>query len=296
MHKIIDYIEQFLEMLISDRDASPNTVAAYKTDLLGLANLSNKNINIITKQDLTKYIEHLSKQGITSKTIARKISAIKQFFEFLYIAGYIKHNPAIDIKTPKPAKPLPKYLSNNEISKLFKYLTKQKDTENLRLLAMLEILYASGLRVTELVSLKKNNLRQEGNMQYLLVKGKGSKERIVPLNKAAVNALNNYLATRNTDSDYLFASPKIKGTHITRQRFGQLLKELATNCNIDPDKISPHVIRHSFATHLLNNGADLRLVQELLGHKQIATTQIYTHVQDKKLHELVNKYHPLAQS
>ena len=279
------HIESFLEMMSVERGSSKNTLESYKRDLLGFVEFLETSPDNCTELDIEKYMQYLAKMGLKSKSRARKLSSIKQFFTFLYIEKIRKDNPAANVEPPKLEKSLPKYLSLADVEKL---LTESaKDT---RLNFMLELLYAAGLRVSELISLKKNSIRSEGGEYYVFVKGKGSKERIVPLGKHAVTAMENYLA-ENDVKDWLFSSGK---SHITRQRFGQLLKDLALKAGLNPEKVSPHVIRHSFASHMLEHGADLRLVQELLGHEQIATTQIYTHIQEKKLHEVVNTHHPLA--
>lgn len=279
------HIESFLEMMSVERAASKNTLESYQRDLENLAEHINNDHENCTEKDLESYMAALAKDGLAPKTRARKLSSLKQFFTFLYIEKIRSDNPSANLEPPKLNKPLPKFLSLQDIEKLL-----AESTEDPRLNFMLELLYAAGLRVTELISLKKNSIRNESGDFYVFVKGKGNKERIVPLGKHAMQAMNNYLA-ENEVTDWLFPSGK---SHMTRQRFGQLLKELALKANLDPTKVSPHVIRHSFASHMLEHGADLRLVQELLGHEQIATTQIYTHIQEKKLHEVINNHHPLA--
>ncbi len=276
------YLESFLEMMAVERGSSPNTLESYRRDLEALIENTKSGVETITHEEITKYIQDLGKQGFAATTRARKLSSLNQFFKYLYLEKIRDDNPCSNIDAPKMDKPLPKFLSEKEVDRLLNAADK-----DIRLKAMLEVLYAAGLRVSELVSLKKSSIRKEGEDYYLIVKGKGNKERMVPLTGMAIQAVQNY----KSQSEWLFPSGK---SHITRQRFGQLLKELAIEAHIDPKKLSPHVLRHSFASHLLSNGADLRLVQELLGHEQIATTQIYTHIQSTKLHELVTEHHPLA--
>ncbi len=282
------HIDSFLEVMSVERGASKNTIESYSRDLQHLDE-NIKEVETCPKQEIENYLQKLSKQGFAARSIARKLSALKQFFLYLYVEKIRTDNPTTNIEAPKLGHPLPKFLTMEEVTKLL-----DEAAKDIRLHAMLEILYASGLRVSELVTLKKNSVRQEGGDHFLFIKGKGSKERIVPLGSKAVSALATYLENEKPQN-WLFPSGRgEQNSHLTRQRFGQMLKELAVSCGIDRKKISPHVLRHSFASHLLENGADLRLVQELLGHEQIATTQIYTHVQSKKLQQLVANKHPLA--
>jgi integrase/recombinase XerD len=280
------HLESFLEMMAVERGSSKNTLESYKRDLEDFL-LTVKNEETCTKSDIEKYLQSLAAKGFAAKTRARKLSSLKQFFMYLFVEKIRSDNPATAVDAPKLDKSLPKFMSEQEVDKLL-----ETATGDWRMKCLLELLYATGLRVSELISLKKSSVRKEGNDYYVFVKGKGNKERIVPLGGKAIEALQDYLKSKDI-TDWLFPSGK---SHLTRQRFGQMLKELALKANIDPDKISPHVMRHSFASHMLANGADLRLVQELLGHEQIATTQIYTHVQTRKLYEVVEKHHPLAKA
>lgn len=283
------HLESFLEMMSVERGASTNTLESYKRDLEDFISFIKKPVEEAIEQDLNKYINHTADIGLAASTRARRLSSIKQFYLYLYTEKIISENPSVNVDAPKKPKSLPKYLTEEEIIKLI--TTSEKDP---RLNCMLEILYASGLRVSELIALKKSSVRKSAEGFYLFVKGKGNKERIVPLGKKAMESLRNYYdSLKETKEGWLFPSGK---SHITRQRFGQLLKQIAIESGIDPEKVSPHVLRHSFASHLLAGGADLRLVQELLGHEQIATTQIYTHVQEKKLYDLVQQHHPLAKA
>jgi integrase/recombinase XerD len=243
------------------------------------------------KHQLEAYVTSLGKSGLSPRTVARRISSLRQLFHFLYSDEIRKDNPATTLDTPKLPRNLPNSLSAEDIATLIAEAGKADD---IRLVAMLELLYASGLRVSELVTLPLASLHKINthDHHFLIVRGKGNKERIVPLHDAALAALNAYLATRDDDSSWLFPSRGKEG-HITRQRFGQMLKELALKAGLDPEKISPHTLRHSFASHLLAGGADLRVIQELLGHADISTTQIYTHIEHEKLTKLVTSHHPL---
>lgn len=277
-------IENFLEMMSVERGISKNTLDAYSRDLQDFS-YSNPNLLTATTKDIRKWISGLSTGGKSAKTIARKLSCLKQLFNFLYLEKTRDDNPTLNVEAPKTAKSLPKYLSKEEVKRLL-----DAAVEDPRMNAMLEILYASGLRVSELISLRQNSIRQQNGEFYLFIKGKGSKERLVPLGSYAQDALRAYFDEVEID-DYLFPSGK---SHITRQGFGQNLKKLAVTAGVPPSKVSPHVLRHSFASHMLENGADLRIVQELLGHESIVTTEIYTHIQAEKLHETVKKFHPLS--
>jgi integrase/recombinase XerD len=288
-------IESFLEMMTAERGAAGNTLTSYAHDLQEAYAFLKKRKTSLTgaqKQDIETYAASLSRQGLSPRTVARRLSSLRQFFHFLYTENIRADNPATLLETPHQSRSLPKSLSAEDIEKL---IATARSDNNLRLTAMLELLYASGLRVSELVSLPQSCLRtaQAQARPFLLVRGKGSKERIVPLHDGALEALNAYLAARKQESTWLFASSNGK-KHLTRQRFGQMLKELAIKAGLDPEKISPHTLRHSFASHLLAGGADLRVIQELLGHADISTTQIYTHVQQDKLTKLVTAHHPLA--
>ena len=280
-----NHLENFLEAMAVERGSSRNTLEAYGRDISGFIEHIGGKVETCDAKDIESYLRALSGEGISPKSRARKLSAIKQFFMFLYVEKIRTDNPAVNVETPKIGKALPKYLTQTEVEALL--MAAEKD---MRMNLLLEILYATGLRVSELVSLKTNAIRREGEDFFVFVKGKGNKERIVPLGTKAVAAFERYIE-EVSPSEFLFASGK---SHLTRQRFGQLLKELAIVAGIDPAKVSPHVIRHSFASHLLEHGADLRLVQELLGHEQIATTEIYTHIQQGKLQKVVEEFHPLA--
>lgn len=316
-------IKLFSDILISEHGLSSNTVLSYKNDLeLFLKFLISKRRDFIEADAkiLKSYLEDLHEQGIKISSLNRKISTIKNFFKFLESEGIRKDNPSKDLEHAKKNKTLPKYLSEKEIFALLEAVENDNSHFGIRLSCMLEILYASGLRVSELVSLPISAIGKnfvDGKIifkNYLLVQGKGGKERIAPLNKTSLKILEKYLAAReemgHKNSKWLFCgkirvekdvnkinpdlSRAADDQHITRQRFHQMLKELAIKAGVDARRVSPHVIRHSFASHLLNQGVDLRVLQELLGHSDISTTQIYTHIMDSKLKDLVFKNHPLA--
>lgn len=281
----------FLTKIQVEDGLSANTVASYSKDLeLFEKFIEKKNISLdqVSPNDIKDYLAELHAQKLKATSVGRKISCLKNFFRFLVDENIIRINPAQNISSPKREAKLPKFLSEEDILKLL-----NEAESDLRLSCMIEILYAAGLRVTELVSLPLIAIQREGESlkNYLLVKGKGGKERIAPLNKAAIRKLIEYLKIKE-ESPWLFPG-HVKGKHLTRQAFHQMLKDLSIRAGLDPARVHPHVIRHSFATHLLNSGADLRVLQELLGHSDISTTEIYTHILDSKLRDLVFKHHPL---
>jgi integrase/recombinase XerD len=301
------FIEQFLEMMAAERMSSPDTIGAYGRDLLGFGEYClkiRKRMKNITRPLIEEFIISLSKSGAGAATIARKISALRQFFAFLYNEKYRADDPTITLDSPKLPKRLPSILGQEDINLLLKAAQGDASPKGLRLQAMLELMYGAGLRVSELVSLKLSALQiRDGEnkigVDFLVIRGKGNKERLVPLNAKAISALSDYLAVRQKfvaggkPSPWLFPYHRADG-YITRQQFGVMLKELAGKAGIDPEKISPHTLRHSFATHLLEGGADLRVIQELLGHADISTTQVYTHVSGDRLSKLVQNHHPLG--
>ncbi len=295
------HISAFLETMIAERGAADNTIESYGRDLNQFDEFINKIDLISVKQsDIEDYLTYLSKRNYATTTIARQLSSLKQFYQFLYSEGHIRHNPTHGVDSPKQGMYLPKYLSEEEVDALFQSAHKDKSVKGLRLSAILEILYASGMRISELISLRKDSIQHRISSQngadiyFIMIKGKGNKERIVPLNTSAVHIIQEYLAILEPKkSSYLFPA-KSKQGHIARQLVGRMLKDLAMQSNLPPDKLSPHVLRHSFASHLLNNGMDLRILQELLGHSDISTTQIYTHISKDSLKSLVNEKHPLA--
>jgi len=300
-------IALFLDMLSAERGASANTLDGYRRDLADLsAHLGKRGRRVsgASTEDLRQYLGALSRSGFKSSSVARRISAIRQFYRFLYSEHHRKDDPAAVLEGPKRARALPKVLSIADVDGLLKAARAATDDVNAstlqrlraaRLLCLLEVAYATGLRVSELVTLPAAAAKREQPM--LVVRGKGGKERIVPLNNAARQAMSEYLklcdASGAPPSNWLFPSFGDSG-HLTRQHFARELKALAVSCGIDASKISPHVLRHAFASHLLHNGADLRVVQTLLGHADISTTQIYTHVLEDRLKSLVRDLHPLA--
>lgn len=302
------YIESFMEMMRVERNAANNTCISYKNDLddfLAFCKKYKKTIDKVQNEEIREYIIYLSKEKLDTKTIARRISALRRFFQFLFTENIISDNPALNIDLPKTSKTLPGVLNEQEVDSLIKTCYQDASPEGLRLTALLEILYASGMRVSELVTLKISDVQTKNNnneiKSYIIVKGKGNKERLVVIHDKAIIALQEYLKnisifTDNKNEKWLFPSKISSEGHITRQYFGKLLKKLAIDSGVDPSKLSPHKIRHSFATHLLNHGADLRVIQELLGHKDIGTTQIYTHVSNEQLKSVVYKLHPLARN
>lgn len=288
-------IDSFLEMMSAERSSAQNTLDAYRRDLDDWeANLKGAGQGLLTAGTghLEAILARWQTKGLAPSTAARKLSALKQFYLFLQVDNLREDNPAHTLRGPKQGRPLPKVLSEKDVDDLFKAVELDNSPKGLRLTCLLEILYAGGLRVSELVSLK--TLAAQRRDDCLMIKGKGGRERLVPLTGAAVRAIKAWITVRgDTDSSYLFPSSGKSG-YMTRERFAQLLKQLAIDAGLPPSRISPHVLRHAFATHLLARGADLRSVQKLLGHADISTTQIYTHVLDERMKELVQTKHPLA--
>ena len=292
-------VEAFLEMLQAERGASQNTLDAYGRDLDDLQVFLARRKQKPAAADATAlraYLKALDYVGMTARTVARRLSVLRQFFRFLVAERMRDDDPAGTLDSPKLGRPLPKVLTRVEVDRLIE-AAQARGADGGRMETLLEILYGSGLRVSELVGLPVAAAERDPTM--LLVRGKGSKERQVPLSDPARAAIAKWLRTRaaslgeDEKSRYLFPSRGREG-HLTRQRFAQLLKEAALAAGIDPVRVSPHVLRHAFASHLLEAGADLRSVQLMLGHADIATTQIYTHVVPEKLRALVEDHHPLA--
>lgn len=292
-------IDGFLEMMSAERAAAENTLAAYRRDLEDWSTrLGRPGLMAASTGHLEGVLAGWAKAGLAPSTTARKLSAAKQFYLFAQMEGLREDNPAHLLRGPKQGRPLPKILSEDDVGRLFDQAERDGSAKGLRMRALMEILYAGGLRVSELVSLKLLAVTRRDDC--LLIKGKGGKERLVPLTGAARRAIADWLLVRkqtlpagDPKNSFLFPSGGKLG-HISRERFAQLLKKLAIDAGLPPSKISPHVLRHAFATHLLANGADLRSVQTLLGHADISTTQIYTHVLDERLKALVQEKHPLA--
>ncbi len=295
------HVEAFLEMLMAERGAARNTYHAYRRDLAHFAGhlaAANGAIEAAGATQIRSYLSHLARLGISASTAARRLSSLRQFYGFLAAEGIRTDDPTADIDSPRRGHVLPKILSEAEVERLFDEAARHTGSQGVRLRALLETLYATGLRVSELVTLPLSAILGEPGL--LLVRGKGGKERVVPLSDPALKALKAYLAVRrsfvttDTDVNWLFPS-RGKSGWLTRQRFAKMLKALALEAGIDPARVSPHVVRHAFASHLLAHGADLRAVQQMLGHADISTTQIYTHVLDARLKSLVENHHPLAQ-
>jgi len=304
------HIDAFLEMMAAERGASENTLAAYGRDLEGWeAALSKTKSSLLTcgTGALEAVLSNWARAGLAPSTAARKLSALKQFCLFLQMDGLRKDNPAHSLRGPKQGRGLPKVLSHDDIDALFSVVESDTSVKGIRLRTQLEILYAGGLRVTELVSLKLNaaaRVIHADATPCLTIRGKGDRERLIPLTSAAVRAIGDWVVVREKTlpknaiakdraDGFLFPSSGKLG-HMTRERFAQLLKQLARDAGLDASRISPHSLRHAFATHLLERGADLRAVQTLLGHADIATTQIYTHVLDAQMQQLVEDHHPLS--
>ena len=297
----LHHLEAFLEMMSAERGASIHTLDAYRRDLLdfhGYLRSKGHALQSATADDVRGYLASLSHAGMKSSTQARRLSAIRQLHRYLLDEDIRADDPTSVIEAPKRGRPLPKIVTEEQTQSLIAAAADMDGPEALRLLCIVELLYASGLRVSELVTLSLNAVSNERKM--LLIKGKGGKERLVPLGMPAREAINTYLGVRQKflpalekAQRFLFPSRGVEG-HLTRRRVAQLMKDLAVRAGVDPAKLSPHVLRHAFASHLVAHGADLRSVQQLLGHADIATTQIYTHVQDERLRRLVAEKHPLA--
>lgn len=316
-------IKQFVNYLISTEGLPKNTTDSYFRDLVKMYKyLKQEDVKKITRLDLEKYVKYIS-TTYSNRTVDRNISSMKHFFDFLQIENIIVKNPSTLLEHKKPEQYLPKFLTENEVNLLLKEASKDQSDFGVQFYCMLELLYATGMRVSELVSMKLSSIEKKFNLKndsykienFIRIVGKGNKERIVPINKTAVNVLTIYLGLRDkilngNHSDYLFTTKvpfsrtkvnmiavkvlKNKDSCITRQVFARKLKEVAVSVGISADKISPHTIRHSVATHLLKGGADLRIIQEILGHADISTTQIYTHLENSFVEETLKKCHPMA--
>jgi integrase/recombinase XerD len=294
-------------MLAAERGAGKNTLDAYGRDLADLEeHLGKRKRTLVraTTEDLRTYLAALAQRGLSAASVARKLSAIRQLYRFLYGEGHRSDDPAAILEGPKRGRALPKVLSIKEVDRLLAFAREQaarakapgERLRAMRLVCLLEVLYATGLRVSELVALPASAARRDERM--LVIRGKGGRERLVPLNGNARTAMRDYLdlltePKQKSDPKWLFPSFGESG-HLTRQHAGRELKELAVTAGLPAARVSPHVLRHAFASHLLQNGADLRVVQTLLGHADISTTQIYTHVLEERLKSLVRDLHPLA--
>lgn len=301
------WIESFLEACAAERNASQNTLDAYRRDLVEFDSFCPEDWKTISTKEIMRFLDKLLLQGRASSTIARKIVALRQFFQFCYQEGWIPANPTRHLTTPKHIRPLPKVLSKDQVMQLIASVVGKESPEDKRTWAMLELLYGAGLRASELISLRVANLSVETLDEKTVnarirVQGKGCKERCIPLHETCLLALQAYLLVRSNffpkgadDSPWLFPSASKTG-YLTRQRLGQILKKVAFESGLDPTVLSPHVMRHSFATHLLENGAHLVAIQKLLGHTDISTTQIYTHIQMGHLRTLLETHHPLSKN
>lgn len=292
-------VEAFLEMMAVERDASPHTLAAYARDLADAEEgLGAGGLMTADESALESWYASLSTRGLSAATAARRRSAVRQFYRFCLGEGWRSDDPSRRLDAPKQGRTLPKTLSTEEVSRLLMASATRDGASGLRLVALVELAYASGLRVSELLALRLEAVRRDP--AFLIVRGKGGKERLAPLNASARGAVKAWLVARNAacpepvpESPWLFPSTGSSG-HLTPRRFAQMLDKAAIDAGIDPARVSPHVLRHAFATHLLEGGADLRVVQTFLGHADIATTQIYTHVATDRLNQVVANHHPLA--
>jgi len=307
-------VDAFLDMLTTERGAALNTRQAYWRDLadvsLYLRNERNTDIDKATTDDLQAYLKNLSekthtkgsnKAKIAVRTVARRLSALRQFYRFMVSENMRTDDPTSTIESPKQGRTLPKTLSEGEVDQLITTAAEPGTPESVRLVCLLEMLYATGLRVSELVGLPMSAISED--FQFVTVAGKAGRERMVPLSDPAQKAVEDYLNIRKrfigsenpgNQEKWVFPSRTSDSGHLTRQRFAQLLKDLAREAEVDEDRVSPHILRHAFATHLLSRGADLRSVQKMLGHADIATTQIYTHIVGDKLKKTVKDKHPLS--
>ncbi len=306
MSRVRFYLDLFLEMLRVEKGLADNTLDSYRQAIILLDRFTApKNISSITVLDIKEYLIHLNHTGRSTSTVAHQLTILKQFFDFLLEEKIISQNPVYSIDRPKFHRTLPKVLSEEEITRLLSHTQNDTSEEGVRLYAILELLYASGLRVSELLTLPYEIIHNIEDT--LFIRGKGGKERTIPIHDHALAALQAYEKVRpyflkkcqkhslkkHSPEYWLFPSNSKMG-HLTRQRCFQLLKQLAGEVGLNPSFISPHVIRHAFATHLLENGADLVSLQSMLGHADMSTTQIYTHLQTEKLRTLLNHSHPLA--
>lgn len=295
------WVEAFLEMMAVERAAARNTLNAYGRDLADAAAFlagRGRDLGGATAEDVEAYFVDLGARGASPATAARRRAAVRQFYRFVVGEGWRDDDPSRRVEAPKKGRPLPKVLSREEMERLIAAAAARDGAQGLRFGCMVELAYASGMRISELTALPLAALARDP--AYLIIKGKGGKERLAPLNEAARAAVKAYLEVRarflpkgDKANPWLFPS-RGKAGRLTPRRFAQLLDEAAADAGIDPERVSPHVLRHAFATHLLEGGADLRVVQKLLGHADIATTQVYTHVASDRLREVVQTRHPLA--
>ena len=295
------WVEAFLEMMAVERAAARNTLLAYEKDLADASGfLAGRGLGLdaASAEDIEAWFGSLGARGLSAATAARRRASIRQFYRFALGEGWRTDDPSRRVDAPKQGRPLPKVLSRSDVTALIEAAAARDGAVGLRLSCIIELIYASGLRISECLALPLAAVARDP--AYLIVKGKGGKERLAPLNDPARLAIKAYMPVRPAffakglkDSPWLFPSRSAAG-RLTPRRLSQLLQEAAIVAGVDPEQVSPHVLRHAFATHLLEGGADLRTVQKLLGHADIATTQIYTHVAGDRLREVVQTKHPLA--
>jgi len=291
MKKNINLIEKYIEFIFAQKNLAKNTVASYENDLSEFAKfIGNSDFLDLNVTEFKKYVSYLSK-NFSPSSHSRKLSSVKNFFLYLYDLKLVKNTPIDFIDFPKLPKKIPKFLSESEVNNLIKKSYEDKSFKGLRTTLLIEILYATGIRVSELVGISLGDISD--NYSSIVIRGKGGGQRIVPLFGKVKTVLKRYLGFLNqlkrpTKSLFLFPSNSKFG-HLTRNRFFQILKNLGKEIHLDLNRISPHVLRHSFASHLLSRGVDLRIIQESLGHKDISTTQIYTHIQSSKLRKILEK-------
>jgi integrase/recombinase XerD len=283
-------VDRFLDMMSAEAGASRNTIAAYRSDLAAAAVALSGGLGDASMEELTALAPRWS--DVAASTLARRSAALRRFYGFLHDEGIRADDPSAALPRPTQQRPLPRILDEGEVTAMFSAAEDRAASgrpEALRNLALLELLYGSGMRASELVTLPRRAVRE--NQPFLILQGKGAKERLVPVSSRATEAVRRWLAASPSESPWLFPGGR---KHLSRVRLFQIVRALAADAGIAPDRVSPHVLRHAFATHLLAGGADLRALQTLLGHADIATTQIYTHVDSARLVELVNQRHPLA--
>ena len=290
-------ISDFLAAMAAEHGAAANTIEAYHRDLEQLCNFCKKDLTEISENDVSDFIQDLSKRGLVPASIARKISALNDFFKFLLSEKEIKKNPMMNIIAPKKGRSLPKFLTKEEINRILEAASLSDNISHRRTVSMIKLMYACGLRVSELLTLPVNCLNY--SKKQILVKGKGSKERLIPVADSAIESIQDWMRLREImlkgrESRFLFPSLSSRNGCLSRSGFFQNLKKIGVLAGITPERLSPHVLRHSFATHLLNDDADLRSIQLMLGHEDISTTEIYTHVLTENLIEEVKSKHPLA--
>lgn len=282
--------------IFTEKFSSKNTIESYRRDLVKFYNFIQKNLNECSKQDILNFLSFLYDLKSDSKTVSRHLSSIRQFYKFLFREKIILDNPVIDIESPKIQRKLPKIAEENDVIELLNFASKDQSINGIKVSLILEILYGTGIRVSELIKIKISDFISSEDGFFLIVCGKGNKERIVPFNDAVTNILKIYMEINNIpfrSKEFLFKSDYSSQNHITRQRVGQILKEIMIKSGMN-FSISPHKMRHFFATHMLENNCSLVVVKDILGHSDISSTQIYTHVMASKLRDITEKFHPLS--